>query len=395
MMKLLIFYVHAVFIGICVMLIPASSFLFDGSEGYALTSEHYGMIFIPLVAAAILSSFYYDRLAAKFGHRRLFCGGFFAFFLFLASLLFSSILSPSSPLVFPALVLAYLSLGLGFGGSLPALNLLAGDVVPRFRTGIIAGLNGCIGAGAAASPWIVNHFHRTGVWHHSLFLCGLGFGITLLATLILLRPEAFTVAASDPQKRLPFTRLPRLAYLFILTMVLYGTIETLIANWTQLFLTSGKSYAQETAAAALSLFWLSLTVGRFLVLILSIRINERTLVRTLPVLMIAGLAMIFFNESEAAILRGYIVLGLGCSCVFPVLVGILIGRFNTLGDQMAGLMVMSLMTGIGLGSILPGALEERGIITFNELFFSAIPLSVILIFMIVTITKKSHDGAPA
>jgi fucose permease len=166
--------------------------------------------------------------------------------------------------------------------------------------------------------------------------------------------------------------LPPVGWLFVLTAVLYGIAESIIGNWTAVYLTQDKYFSVTTASLALSFFWTFMTVGRVGATFLTWTVDARMLYRLSPVVILAGLLYIVETRVESRILLGYMIAGLGCSYFFPLTISLSTEYLDEWREVLPPLVVAGLMLGVSIGSGLVGALRDRGVIGLDQAFGSAL-----------------------
>ncbi|MGK5554513.1 MFS transporter [Actinomadura kijaniata] len=189
-------------------------------------------------------------------------------------------LAPRWPLALSAALVA----GIGFGGIDYGLNDLFTRAYTRRGPAMLNILNAHFGVGAVAGPFLVAALgpHR----YPAIFL---GFAVASLLLVPGLRgirpgdgraPAGATApGATAPGVTAPGVTARSLALLaaFVTVYVMNVGIEAAVGGWEPTHLeTIGHSAAG--AASATSVYWLMLTVGRFLVVPLTLRWSDRTIV---------------------------------------------------------------------------------------------------------------------
>lgn len=111
--------------------------------------------------------------------------------------------------------------------------------------------------------------------------------------------------------------------LFILTavmLVVYTISETVIATWAPTFFRTERAYNIGDAALVISLFWGGILVGRVITGILSGKIRAYYLVLILSLIAVLSTVSIYFSGSRNLDLIIIVIVGLGYSAIFPLLV---------------------------------------------------------------------------
>jgi fucose permease len=244
-------------------------------------------------------------------------------------------------------------------------------------------LQACFGLGATFSPILMTVLLDAGYswrWSYALFfaffmvLAGV-VGLTLRQWQLMApksgrsRGEAPDQAPSGSTLRIPFVWL-----YILLFFVLTGT-EGTAGQWPYTLFTEGRSIDPATAGLWVSIFWLSLTVGRVIFGFVVERVAATFLVRAAMAGVIVGSAFIWLNASAIASFLGFALVGFASAPLFPVLTSGTPGRLgqahaaNAIGFQLAsarlGLAVIP-----ALGGVLAESMGLEVIAPF--LFFSAI-----------------------
>ncbi len=112
-----------------------------------------------------------------------------------------------------------------------------------------------------------------------------------------------------------------------------------------------------TASYALSAFWGALVVGRLLVSVLIVRVPAKIVWIALPVLMIAAFWLVSFADRAATGVGAFALAGLACSAFLPLTISLAVDRFPDSVAWVSSMLIAALMTGVGVGSWLVGALQ--------------------------------------
>jgi fucose permease len=200
------------------------------------------------------------------------------------------------PMTWPAPLLAVGIAGLGFGG----LVLIVNTTMAARGLSHVNLVNGTYGLGAAAGPTLISLTH--GGYLYAL----VGFGVLVALPLRLLAdPEN----ATTPGR----LRLDPTLVLFCALLFCYAGVETSLSSWETINLRA-HGYAQDTASALTSLFWLGLAAGRFLVPLVTRAWRAARLVTTTLVACLAALTLLATDVSAPV---GFMLLGAFAGPVFP------------------------------------------------------------------------------
>lgn len=198
------------------------------------------------------------------------------------------------PLAWPFPLVAVAVAGLGFGG----LVLIVNTVMAARGLTHANLVNGAFGLGAAAGPTLMS-------------LTDGGYLYALLAVGVLVAlPRRMAMAA--PAERVRLTVGPALL-LFCGMLFCYAGVETGLSSWEATHLRA-HGYAQDTAAALTSLFWLGLAGGRLLVPLVTRNWTTARILVTALLAYAGGLTLIAVDVSAPV---GFFLLGVFAGPVFP------------------------------------------------------------------------------
>jgi fucose permease len=360
--------------GLCITLIPGSSFIYKSIDRHAITDQQYGILFLPLIVGSIVINLLFRKIVLRFQPRYVFRVSIIFHLVFVVLWGGLSLTVDHNALSFFLLCASNLCLGIGFGLLITFLNLMAVQLYPEKRDAVLAALHGVIGIGAAISPQILQALFAKGNWLWSGWLIVILFGIVFVINLILkldredvekIKQHMLgTIAKSG-------TSLPRGPKIFLIAVFFYGIIEAMVSNWCGVFLIEEKSFSYASATGALSSFWLFITVGRIFATAYSIKFDSRKIFVLSPIVMIAGLFGMIIYQQEKWTFMIFALIGLGCSYFFPLAVSLATTYFDLWREKIAGFSVVSLMAGVGVGSSLTGLLRNIKWFDLKECFLGA------------------------
>lgn len=378
--------------GIVLVTFPAASTILTATSGYGLSPTLYGVLFLPQVAAAIVAALLGGRLTARFGTKRVYLAGLAASLVSMVVLALSQFVESDHALAYPMLLLATASLGAGFGLTVPALNTLTGAFHPRFIDRSVLVLNALLGLGTALAPVFVAIFLGLGVW----------WGLPVLSSVLLV--VLFVAALGLPlsttaERTIPpggDARVPRRFWLYAGIAVLYGVIETMSGNWSQLFMTSDLRVTGVAASVALTAFWTSVTVGRIGFVALQRVFPTRWIYRVIP-LVVAGAYLAVLMLSPGSAVGGIVafaVAGIGCSALLPLTLSFGEVELTSMSTSVAGRLIAFYQIGYGIAAFGVGPLVATGT-PLASVFGLAAVVAVLTAIAALAITMRSTPRAAA
>ncbi len=179
--------------------------------------------------------------------------------------------------------------------------------------------------GAFTAPYISSSLVARGMdWQ--VFYYILIFLIIIIIILYLTITRKIGYLSLKHDQRISFKEVftdKRRNILFVLTAVMLGVYaisETVIATWAPTFFRTERSYSIGDAALIISLFWGGVLVGRVITGILSGKIKAYYLVFILSSIAVLSAVSIYFSGSRNLDLVIIVIIGLGYSAIFPLLI---------------------------------------------------------------------------
>ncbi|MFF7376742.1 MFS transporter [Streptomyces massasporeus] len=300
--------------------------------------------FVGGVAGVLL----FDRLCGRVGNRRILGSSY----LLMAVGAAGFALAPDWP---SALVAALLA-GFGFGGIDYGLNQLFAVGFGHRSTAMLNILNAHFGIGAILGPAVIG---AVGSEHYPAVF--LAFALANLPLLLCLRGVRSHVPAPDGGESGGGAVLGRslgsVLAVFVVLYVLHVGIEAGVGGWEPTHLET-VGYGAGVAATATSVYWLMMTVGRFLVAPLALRFSAQAIVTV----SCAGMTVCLLAATVPALAPyAYAGVGLFIAPIFPT--GLPWLNRAAPRARRAGALVIaaSMAGGVAAGPALGKAIEWSGV----------------------------------
>ncbi|GMQ30291.1 MFS transporter [Algoriphagus confluentis] len=249
-------------------------------------------------------------------------------------------------------------LGLGAGGVDVALN---NYVAIHYQARQMNWLHSFWGVGAAIGPMIMGSYLAKGEsWstgYSTIAWIQLGLVLILVLSLPLWskkQPNEQESGDEKPTRLISLLlKLPGLKQALVVFFC-YCTIEATFGMWGASFLVFTKGFETDQAARMTSLYFLGITLGRFLSGFLTAHFSNRQLVFLGQGVIGLGLGVLFLPFT-VTILLGFLLVGLGCAPIFPSLLHETPVNFGEKHSQrIMGLQMASAYVGITLMPFLFG-----------------------------------------
>lgn len=292
---------------------------------------------------------------------------------------------------FGTMFLFAIPLGLGAGSVDAALNNF---VALHYKAMHMNWLHSFWGIGATIGPVIMSFFLARSTWRAGYSAIGLiqtGLLVILAASLPLWkRFAAGRNGESRDTKSLPIKELLKIKGTVpaVLAFFCYCAVESTGGLWGSSFLVMSKGISPKTAASWVSLYYFGITFGRFLSGFLSMRISNKSLVRTGLSLIVTGILLITVPMADTILLCGFFMIGLGCAPIYPALIHDTPKNFGTdVSQAMIGLQMACAYVGTTLMPPLFGFIGEN--ISMGLFPVHLLVLTGLMIFMFERLNRAS------
>ncbi|HCM25801.1 MAG: MFS transporter [Treponema sp. GWB1_62_6] len=298
-----------------------------------------GLVSMTISGGTILSAVFSSRVLKKHGTGRV-----TAFSVTLTAMaLFSFAATPS----FWWLLVAAVPLGLGGGAVDSGLNAY---VAEHYESRHMSWLHSSWGVGALTGPLALSAMLAQGTTWRKGYLAIAIFQVALVLALIAAVPlwdkvrariRADRPPADVPHQPLFFPLKIRGVKLALAAFFFYCGIESTMGLWGGSFLFKTKGLGAASVATWVSLFYASITVGRFLTGFVTYRVPNKVLIRWGGMVILAGVVLMLVPFALPFTLTGFLLVGFGCAPLFPCMLHETPNRFGAghsqavMGFQMA------------------------------------------------------------
>ncbi len=335
-----------------------------------------GIISMVIFVGTILSSLFSDRLLRRFG-----AGKVTAVSVVLTALgLFGFSISTK----FWMLVFWAVPYGFGAGGVDAILN---NYVALHYKAQHMSWLHCMWGVGAAISPSIMSFaLVRLQGWSYGYLIVSVlqaVLSVIIFASLPLWKQTAEAAEGGEevPAAALSFREIFAIRDAIPCFFLFFGycALELTTSLWASSYLVQRWAYAPEAAAGFAGMFYLGITLGRFINGFLAMRQGDHFLIRLGIAVIFAGIALLLLPFHPVLALVGFAVIGLGCAPVYPCIIHMTPDVFGADKSQaMIGVQMAFAYTGFLVMPPLFGVIAQRTTIALLPVY-----LLVLLVLMIV------------
>ena len=329
-----------------------------------------GLIQMLISFCTIISSLNSARLIRKFG-----TGGLTAISVATTAL---ALLGFSLAKNYVFLLLMAVPLGLGAGAVDAGLN---NYVALHCEAKHMSWLHSFWGVGTIVSPFIMGYALTNKTWNSGCRIVGaiqLAIAILLLVTLPVWKVNK---ATDETEKKsvglvgaLKIKGVP-----FLLTgFFAYCAAETTAMQWASTYFVEVKGISAERAATFASLFYIGITVGRFISGFITDKLGDRRMIIIGTSILICGVCCLFVPmNSYFLAAAAFVVIGLGCAPIYPCIIH---STPNNFGAENSGAIIGIQMASAYVGStFIPPLFGLLG----NAVSFKIMPFYLIFFFVLM------------
>lgn len=333
-----------------------------------------GILSMIIAGGTIISSLFSNRLIRKLNTGLV--------TLISVAMTAAALLGFSSSNAFWQLCLWAIPYGLGAGSVDAALNNF---VALHYKSRHMSWLHCFWGIGATAGPAIMGLCLTNGLrWNAGYQSIG-AIQVLLVIFLILSLPlwkMQRTSAQSETQQQTELSlheviQLPG-AKAIMTAFFCYCSLEATTGLWASSYLVLYKGIHPDTAAKWASLFFLGITIGRFVSGFICDRLGDHQMVRIGQCLAGLGILFLLIPFGDILSFMGLILIGIGCAPIYPSLLHATPARFGSKHSQsIMGMQMASAYLGSTFMPPVFGFLGERvaiGIFPFFLMIFIAVML---------------------
>ena len=363
------------------------------ANNLGLPEDMAGYIGFVISICSVISSLFSDKLIRKFSTKAVVSVSILMTALGLT--FFSLVRSETSWAFFPIAVL----MGLGAGAIDSALN---NYVALHYKAIHMNWLHCSWGIGASLSPLILAPFidyqNQSEGWYKGILVVAMiQFGIALISFASLplwnkvetkneIKRESTQSNIDETSKDInPKTSLFKnpVFYLSMVGFFCYCGMEITTGNWCGFYFNRAKGFNTQDAARLDSMFYIGITVGRFICGPLSLKIKEKNMMRIGETILLTGALLACLPLNPVFSIIGFCMVGLGCAPIYPAIIRLTPYRFSKTISQKA----MGLQMAIAyMGNVIVSPVYGFFARTFDA--FYALPFVVLSLTAIMVVCHE-------
>lgn len=346
--------------------------------------SYMGLVSMIIAGGTIISGLLSERLTKKFGTRTV----------TIVSVFFTAaaLLGFSTTHAFYQLCLWGIPYGLGAGAIDAALN---NYVALHYNSRHMSWLHCFWGVGTIISPYIISYALTHSTWNHGYRMVSyLQFAIVVILLLSIPLWNIHKQSHQEQQKTpvlgikgaLKIKGVPTL----LIGFFAYCAAEATTMLWASSYLEGTRGISKDKAAAFGSLFFIGITVGRFLSGFISEKFGDNRMIRLGTGIALCGVCCIVIPNPIVSMI-GLIIIGLGCAPVYPCIIHSTPYNFGAENSQgIIGIQMASAYVGSTFMPPIFGLIANHISLQLMPIYLAA--FLTLLLVMISLTEKKCHHN---
>ncbi|MBP3421318.1 MAG: MFS transporter [Lachnospiraceae bacterium] len=281
--------------------------------------------------------------------------------------------------------------GLGAGSVDAALN---NYVALHYEAKHMSWLHCFWGVGTTIGPAILGRVLTSGLrWNLGYWIISglqIALAVALFATLPIWNKQANASEEKVEEKQKPLSlwqviKLP--AAKGVMTgFFCYCAVESTAGLWAASYMVLNRGMSAEVAARWGALFYMGITIGRFLSGFLTMKMNDKNMIRLGQGLIAGGIVFLLLPLGDMSAFSGLILIGLGCAPIYPCLIHATPDTFGAgVSQSVIGVQMASAYVGATFMPSLFGIIADWiGIVYYPIYMF------MFLVFMIVMLEQVNR-----
>lgn len=345
-------------------------------QEFKVPVSYAGIIFMIIAFGTVVSSLQSDRLTRRLGTGRVTAISV----AMTAAALFGFSITHS----FWGLCLWAVPYGLGAGSVDASLN---NYVALHYESRHMSWLHCMWGVGVTIGPYLMGYALTGGAGWNAGYRYIAILQVILTAILVFSLPlwksrkESCVKTSKSEDEPLPLKEIVKITGVkeVILCFFCYCALEQTTGLWASSYLTLYKGIAAETAAGFAGMFFIGITIGRALCGFITMKLNDIQMIRVGQAIIGLGIIAMLIPGTQAMVLAGLILIGLGCAPIYPCIIHSTPEHFGADRSQaVIGIQMASAYVGNCLMPPLFGLIA-------NHISVALLPLYLLLLLVLMII----------
>ena len=340
--------------------------------------SYMGFVTMVISGETIVSSLLSDKLTVKFGTPRVTVISVFLTAVGLFGFSFSS--------KFWMLIVFAVPYGLGAGAIDAALN---NYIALHYKAKHMSWLHCFWGVGTIVSPFIMSYALTNSVWNNGYRIVGfiqLGIAILLLVTLPVWKINKSTATAEQKHIGLIGALKIKGVPFLLIGFFAYCAAEATAMGWASTYFAEVKGISAEQAAQFAALFYIGITVSRFLSGFVSDKLGDRKMIIIGTAFAICGIALLLIPGPNLLAVIAFVTIGFGCGPIYPCIIH---STPNNFGAENSGAIIGIQMASAYIGStFIPPLFGQLGGLVGFEIMPIYLMVFVVLMISMTELTFR-------
>lgn len=257
------------------------------------------------------------------------------------------------------------------------------------------------GVGVTVSPLIMSVFLKEGAWqagYRTVSYIQFGISILVISSLILWkkydkRETEQDISATETQGEEQKISLKKIlttpgVITAILSLGFYCAVEFVMGTWGASYLINARGLSADKSAQMVALYYGGIMLGRFISGIISLKVDDRNLIRGGVCVLLFGVIMLAI-PTVPTLYIGMVSIGVGCAPIFPATLHSVPSRFgkeistHVTGYHMGGAYALGFLVQVVFGYVAPET-------TFAIMPYVLIVLVAVMLLMVEITNKKTR-----
>ncbi len=352
----------------------------------AVPISYAGIISMIVSGGTIISSFFSEKIIRKLGTGLVTAISV----LMTAGALLGFSYAPS----FIWLCILAIPLGLGAGSVDAGLNNF---VALHYKARHMSWLHCFWGIGATLGPVIMSFYlNKEGHWNLGYRTIGIIQTILVIILFITLPLWKNSKRGEESVNEIEHRSL-KIGQIFkikgaktaFISFFCYCALESTTGLWGSSYLVFERGMNSEVAAKWISLFYLGITIGRFISGFATMKFNNQTMIRIGEILIVTGIAVLFIPTNSNLLQVGFLLIGMGCAPIYPCMLHETPNRFSkSLSASLMGIQMAFAYVGSTFMPPIFGAISGTLSLALFPFFLMIILILMVLSSEHVNITVK-------
>jgi MFS transporter, FHS family, glucose/mannose:H+ symporter len=353
-------------------------------EKFSLTDADSGTLFSIMPIGILVGSLLFGPACDKYGYKIVLTLAGLLFCLGIEGIAFAD--------NFPFLKLCILLFGLGGGAINGATNAVVSDISETEKGANLSLLGIFFGLGSLGMPLLIGLL-KDKLGFDLILGCVGAFTFIITTFFLVLKFPSPKHKQGFPLKRSLSLITDKVLLLISFFLFFQSSFEAIVNNWTPLYLVDQLKMDTADAILALTMYVAGLTGMRILLGSVFRKLDGIKVMFVSLFSILAGLILLKLSNSAASAIYGLVLLGVGLSAGFPIMLGFVGSRFTQLSGTAFSVALVIALLGNILINYIAGAVADR--FGINSIMFLAFIELAGMCILCIFISRNKISSVPS